>query len=733
MKIIDVATGVFWVEIPERNFYLLCGCPEDSVKLLMKKGLITNTEKNGVRFQTGPNAILLSDSPIQNGAFSNLSEFPVLHMFYFQGLIIPGHVNNTGVKPMLIGTQESVDAQSRYIYRGNYGLVSEEEIMETGIPAAKAKEMMRLKRRFAFDKILQTEELLDLKTIDNGPLELRDGIQIERKSLNLYKISFEGETIEIDLNLRRGQEYENTYQLDHHKIEKEYFSVVHLGEGDGWDVNRPQMSSMITFQGKYYLIDAGPNVLDMLAGIGVSINEIEGVFHTHAHDDHFAGLTSLARADHKLKYFSTPLVYASVTKKFAALSSMDESDFTNFFDVHYLELEKWNNVEGLEVKPVFSPHPVETTILFFRAMSENSYKSYAHFADTVAFKVLEKMVTDDDSKSGVTEEFYEGIKKSYLTPANLKKIDIGGGMIHGEAEDYAHDKSDKLILCHIPRKLTDRESEIGSNAFFGQQDVLIPSRLEYDRISAWNYLKNNFREIPDYELEMLANCGIESFNAGSILIKQGQNNDRMYIIVSGIVDFLISESGIRNKLSAGSIVGELSGLIKKPSMGTFRAASHVTALCVPSSIYIRFAKRNKIYEEIKETYDKRIMIKNTWLFGEMVSYTIHKKIARELVLKTYDKGNIDIQAENRGVFVIEKGSILIKSGNKLIANLGPGDFFGEDGIIINMPGFFTLEAASNVSGFFVPAELIKNIPIVMWKLMETFNQRLACWGRQHHL
>ncbi len=45
----------------------------------------------------------------------------------------------------------------------------------------------------------------------------------------------------------------------------------------------------------------------------------ELAFHTHTHDDHFAGITTLIRADHRIKYFATPLVRKSVTKKLSAL------------------------------------------------------------------------------------------------------------------------------------------------------------------------------------------------------------------------------------------------------------------------------------------------------------------------------------------------------------------------------------------------------------------------------
>jgi len=67
-----VANGVFWVEIPEADLRILCGCPADAVKHLVRRGLVAPTTKGGVACETGPNAILLSDTPIQRGSFANL-------------------------------------------------------------------------------------------------------------------------------------------------------------------------------------------------------------------------------------------------------------------------------------------------------------------------------------------------------------------------------------------------------------------------------------------------------------------------------------------------------------------------------------------------------------------------------------------------------------------------------------------------------------------------------------
>ena len=126
------------------------------------------------------------------------------------------------------------------------------------------------------------------------------------------------------------------------------------------------MASVIVFQGKIYLIDAGPNISYTLTALGIGVYEIEGIFHTHCHDDHFAGMTSLVRTDHRTEYFATPLVRASVLKKLSALLSTDEDVIPSYFDVVNLNFDEWNDIDGLEVRPIMSPHPVETSSFFFR-------------------------------------------------------------------------------------------------------------------------------------------------------------------------------------------------------------------------------------------------------------------------------------------------------------------------------------------------------------------------------
>ncbi len=733
MEKLKVSNGIFWVEVPEADLRILCGCPADSVKHLMKRGLIAERQKAGVSYETGPNAILLCDSPIQNGCFTNLSEFPVLQMLYRQGMIIPGHPNNTGRKPMLIGLEDQVRSQAQYIFRGNYGLASEEEITACGVPAETAREMMRMKRWFAFGRIRETEELLSMKIVDKDAIELAPGVFVHRRGINRWEFLAGAESLEVDLNLGPGEEYEAPFNLGSHTLRREYFSVIHIGEGDGWDPSKPCMGSILCIQGRLYLIDAGPNILHTLRALGIGVNEIEGIFHTHCHDDHFAGLTSLVRSDRRLRYFAAPYVRASVEKKLAALMGIDQRRFARLFDVHDLVPGEWNAVEGLDVRPVFAPHPVENTVLFFRALDEKGVKTYTHLADLTSLEVLDQMVTNDPAKDGISPETRDLFKREMLEPLDLKKVDAGGGRIHGKPEDFSTDSSRKIIMSHSAVPLTEAQKEIGSSAAFGQSDVLIPVQHQtYILRSAHRYLKTYFPEVSRHELEMLLNCSIAAFNAGSIMIRKGERNTDIFLILSGTAEVIDREAGFHSRQAAGALAGELSALSNEASHRTFRAESDLAALRIPCETYRHFIRRNGIEESVLKVRENRQLLFNTRLFGDMVSFTAQREIARVMERRQMAMGTFAPHDSKLSLFILADGEISLLSDETPIEVIFPGDCWGEISVVEGLPTVCRALALRDSVYYAIPAESLQEFPSVYLKLLEVFDRRLKIIRTKFH-
>jgi hemerythrin len=723
IKKIKVSVGVYWIEIPDANLFILCGCPADAVKHLIKRGLIEEIEYKGGTYETGPNAILLSEVLIQNGSFANLTEFPVLQMFYLQGMIIPNHPNNVGISPMLIGTEQQVNAQLAYIYRGNYGLISEEEILATGVSKEFAEEHMRIKLNFAFGKITPPDQFLDKKIVKNQKVEIREGAFIERVAFNEYKFSYQDEEVLVNLNLTSEEKYQPSYQLGYHHIERDYFSVIHSGEGDGWDVNRPCMASVIVFQGKIYLIDAGPNILASLRYLGISANEIEGIFQTHAHDDHFAGLTTLIRTDRRFKYFATPLVRSAVSKKLAALMQIKEESFSTFFDIHDLEFDTWNNVDGLEVKPTYSPHPVETNIYSFRTPWKGRYKTYSHLADIIALDSLKKMVSDEPVKSGISLNTFKKIQENYLEVVDLKKIDIGGGMIHGNTEDFRNDESGKIVLAHTAKTLTNKQKEVGSSAAFGMVDVLIRSNHNYLIEFALDYLHFHFPTAPRHEIQYLLNHSIKRFNAGTILFKKDKVCDHVYLLLTGSISFTDSKTKQNHVFSAGSLVGFYAGYLGMNSLETYWASSNVKVLALPMKAYNQFVQRNNLYSELQRLEKNILFLESTWLFGEVVSFPILTKVARNMTLEKLEAGTEIDFGQGELLYVLTKGEVEFHKNDQTSKKLKGAGFFVSNSIFSSSKEIVKIETTKETFIYTIPMEIIIDIPVVYWKVLETFEKR----------
>jgi len=613
----EIVPGVSLVEVDDAGLSILCGCPENAVKHLIKAGAIRETENRGVRYETGPNAVLLSDIPVQSGMFSNLAEFPVLQMLYRQGKGIPGHPGNDGSRPMLIGLREQVTAQAEYIYLGNYGLPMVRDLEEAGLPKHVAAERMRMKLAFSFGSIKKTEELLELKIVDKDAIELRNGVFLRRIGLNRYEFLYAGQTVQVDMNLPPGTRYAAPYSLPHKKLVRAAFGVTHIGEGDGWDPERPCMGSLIDANGSLYLVDAGPNIADSLDALGIAVSDLRGIFQTHAHDDHFVGLTALLASETKPTLFATLPVRASVARKFRAITGMDEAAFGQFFDYVPLFEGRWNELDGLDVMPVFSPHPVETDVFFFRSKGPGGIKTYAHLADIAAFKVLDKMISDDPAKPGVSSALVAQAKAAYLEKVDIKKLDIGGGMIHGDALDFASDQSGEILLSHLARDLTPIELRIGRRPEFGETSILVPALSgisvsqpgsgpmegKHDPVRLANFLSTStLFAAPVSAASILALIRAASIHRATTGTRLAVESG-LYIVITGVVQ-LMSGSRIVERIGPMGCFGEEMTLFRTSTLFGASAATDCELLQLAESAIL---ERPLLCWRLHEQFTRRLV------------------------------------------------------------------------------------------------------------------------------
>ena len=595
MTKIPVLPGVWWVEIPQSDLRILCGSPMDIVKHLIMLGLVKKTESGSVSFETGPNAVLLSEKPVQNGRLWNLVEFPVLHMMYRQGMALPGHPGNTGVKPLIIGCSEQLECALSYIHRGTYGLTSRREMRRFGLPAADIDNLWRLKLKFAAGEIRSIDGLVDTAVVDGEPGEIAPGVLLSRLGDNRCRFSAGGEHLEVDMNIPEGEDWSPSYSLPRRTVDDADFSVVHIGEGNGWDPARPCMGSLLNHRGRRFLIDSGPGIDYSLNALGMDINDIDGLFLSHAHDDHFAGISQLLNREKPLAVYAVEPVMATVRMKLASLMGSDFHFADAFFRVQNLRENRWNDIDGLQVRPVGSPHPLETTIFFFRVRENGRTGTYAHLADIISRSVMDGFT----GGNGVSSQYTERIFTEYACPADVKKVDAGGGLIHGAAADFAGDNSGKLILSHTEGYVAESDRAFGVAVDFGDNDIIIPPGADTLRNTILRALElsplGNARK---QHSEILA-LTPEILPSGAAL-PDTDGGDTLGLLLSGSIEaslgvtgsFTDDQANKANKKSLelryrpGTLIGEAEALRESPGWSR-RAGDNASVLPIPRELYRR--------------------------------------------------------------------------------------------------------------------------------------------------
>ena len=103
---------------------------------------------------------------------------------------------------------------------------------------------------------------------------------------------------------------------------------------------------------------------------------------------------------------------------------------------------------------------------------------------------------------------------------------------------------------------------------------------------------------------------------GPIILRKGRKAKDVFLIVTGTVEKIRSENDVYNVLSAGGLIGEYSGLHDVTSSLAYRTVSCVRALQLTHNSYFGFIQKNGLEADINRLFENREALEQTWLFGE---------------------------------------------------------------------------------------------------------------------
>jgi hemerythrin len=220
----------------------------------------------------------------------------------------------------------------------------------------------------------------------------------------------------------------------------------------------------------------------------------------------------------------------------------------------------------------------------------------------------------------------------------------------------------------------------------------------------------------------------------------------IYLVLSGMVELHDSRTDVNAMMSAGGMIGELEGFSGTRSVQSCRALSSVVLLRIPCGAYAKFLADAGLADSLRHALAYRQFLNGTWLFGEMVSFPVQMRIARAMERRVVREGDVLVPRRGAELILLAEGLVTVFLGAHSIENLKPGGFFGEETMMRGAralpagwrqrfsrpprPGreedshLFEARALLDSVMYAVPADVLEDIPVVQWKLMETYERRL---------
>ncbi len=227
---------------------------------------------------------------------------------------------------------------------------------------------------------------------------------------------------------------------------------------------------------------------------------------------------------------------------------------------------------------------------------------------------------------------------------------------------------------------------------------LVVSDLKRERCDAQNVVASvaRFWEMSEQEtVAFAARLKEEHKHAGEVIIRQGDQGDRFYIIKSGSVEISVEEGGGRKAvlavLSKGDYFGEIALVKKVPRTATATALSECSLLVLEKGDFeMMMSQRINIAEKVDRLIENRGFLARLPLFSEFAPAQVAMAASR-LVPERYQAGQDVITQGQMGdsFHIIKEGQLEVSverdGQRRRVAELGPGEYFGEIALLLDVP------------------------------------------------
>lgn len=196
---------------------------------------------------------------------------------------------------------------------------------------------------------------------------------------------------------------------------------------------------------------------------------------------------------------------------------------------------------------------------------------------------------------------------------------------------------------------------------------------------------------------------IAHFGRGEVILREGEPGDRFYILRQGRVEVRRRDAqGLERKLIelvSGDYFGEAALLTGEPRNATIRAQTPVSAFTLDKKSFDKlvragFAGRDKVDVALRRVG----LLRRIPVFMDFDNFEL-RRVAAQLKRVTVEADQAVFYQDDPGdnLYIVESGEVAVRlrqPNDEVVekARLGPGEYFGETALLMNIPRTATVIA-----------------------------------------
>ena len=623
-------------------------------------------------------------------------EFPIYWYAFVKNWV------KKGKRITVIGTPDQIERMATILQETIFG-PSREVLEKTDHPSEEIDRIVRECHHFAVKDPqgvpYPLEAFVNFVTFNQkniAYLDEKQSVSIHTKGNDKFIVCDNGHETEVKFNVSLVQK-RNDVCFPNKPLILPDFGATFVGTSSGFDPHGLTTSFIIWMNKRGLLVDPLAYIGSHLKSLGISPVDVPDVLLTHVHGDHDAGLIEYILLRHKVRLFTTRVIFESFLRKAKAITQQDFENMVEFVELKTQQKQLYDDGFFITIRNNF--HSIPTIGFIIQSPFESPYRTLGYSGDNY----YDPDSLDKLEKAGLLTSDRVKEIKGFIFNADIFDSDIifheaGIPPIHTPKECLVNkskqrgDKKEPIILVHT-RQPNENDKE-GLTVARRREHFVFKDQHKIDfSKKSLTYVQQAFNIEDNFEkLKYIANLlpdKPENYQKGEIIVSQDEIGSSIYVILSGGVK-VIKNGTVVAMLARGDYFGEQSSVLGIPRTATIQTESSVSVLRIPNlNLHDLFGQIDNITALAKKFGPFEPILSKVGIFKGL-PIEIIRQIISKLECVNYNQEDIVIKQGESGneLFIIQDGEVQVESktvkGKPIICKtLGLGEVFGEMALLGN--------------------------------------------------